>query len=191
MLRIASIILALSLSAATAFAGGLIYNVYIHPSYRPNDIAYAGGPGELWTEVIGNPFGAPQPDFDRAVTSAMYGAHFGPATKFTTLPGPAARRAFHVRLMFNPPAMTNSTHICTANPLFGPSVGAGAVRLSAAFCQDGEALTFLQADGGRFSGPSDPRFRGFIRDVTMQLFPTQNNPELLRGNNSRCRFSNC
>jgi hypothetical protein len=63
--------------------------------------------------------------------------------------------------------------------------------LSAAFCQDGEALTFLQADGGRFSGPSDPRFRGFIRDVTMQLFPTQNNPELLRGNNGRCRFSNC
>jgi hypothetical protein len=188
MFRATSLALAACLLAGAAAASGMISYSKLSYSYSPRDIAYAGGPGELWTEVVGNPFGAAQADFDQAVTQAMYGAHFGPPTKFTTAPGPSARRVFHVRLLFNGTA-TDDAHICAGPPqAVAPSHG-GDIVLDAAFCQDNESLSFLRAAGDGFSGPNDPEFRDFMRQVTMTLFPPQNN-ELLRNGND-CRNVDC
>jgi hypothetical protein len=189
MYRAISLALAACLFAGSAGASGMISYSKLSYSYSPRDIAYAGGPGELWTEVAGNPFGATQADFDQAVTQAMYGAHFGPPTKFTTTPGPSARRVFHVRLLFNGTA-TDDAHICVGPPPAVLAAHGGDIVLYAAFCQDNESLSFLRAAGGGFSGPSDPEFKDFIRQVTTKLFPPQNN-ELLRNNNDDCRTTGC
>jgi len=188
MLRAAPLALAACLIAGSAAASGVISYSKLSYSYSPRDIAYAGGPGELWTEVVGNPFGATQAEFDRAVTGAMYGAHFGPPTKFTTAPGPSARRIFHVRLLFNGTA-TNDAVVCAGPPPPVPASPGGDVVLYAAFCQNDESLSFLRAAGDGFSGPNDPQFEDFMRQVTMKLFPPQNN-ELLRNGND-CRKLDC
>jgi hypothetical protein len=191
MRRLAMLILA-GLVSACSPSTGFIYNHYVYPSYRPNDIAFAGASGQLWTEVVGNPFAAPKPVFDDAVTRAMHGAHFGPATDFTTTPSPGLNRSFHVRLLFNANALSTWNRICDGPPpAFAPSPGGGAVSLSAAFCQDDLALTFLNAEASGFAGPDDPRFARFISDVTMRLFPPQNNPELLPEHDMHCQFSSC
>ena len=57
-LRLAMTVLA-CLVAACAPTTAFIFQRYVHPSYRPNDIALAGASGELWTEVVGNPFPVP------------------------------------------------------------------------------------------------------------------------------------
>ncbi len=188
MFRAASLALAACLAAGSAAASGMISYSWLSYSYSPRDIAYAGGPGELWTEVAGNPFGATQAEFDQAVTRAMYGAHFGPPTEFTTTPGPSARRMFHVRLLFNGSA-TDEAHICAGPPPALSASRGGDVVLYAAFCQNDESLSFLRAAGDGFSGPSDPEFKDLVQQVTMTLFPPQNN-ELLR-NGSDCRSSSC
>jgi hypothetical protein len=188
MFRAISLALGACLIAGATAASGVISYSKLSYSYSPRDIAYAGGPGELWTEVAGNPFGATQADFDQAVTAAMYGAHFGPPTKFTTAPSPAARHAFHVRLLFNGTA-TDDAHICAGPPAAVSASRASDVVLYAAFCQDDESLSFLRAAGDGFSGPNDPEFKDFMRQVTMKLFPPQNN-ELLRNGND-CRTMGC
>lgn len=188
MIRATAIALTLLLAAGTAAASGSISYSWLSYSYSPRDIAYAGGPGELWTEVAGNPFGASQADFDQAVTQAMYGAHFGPPTKFTTTPGPNARRIFHVRLVFNGSA-TNQDVICNGPPPALPTSPGGNVVLYAAFCQGNDSLSFLRAAGDGFTGPNDPEFKDFMQQVTMKLFPPQNN-ELFRNGND-CHTWDC
>src|SRR5260370_39373951 len=111
MFRIATLALGACLLAGAAAASGMISYSWLSYSYSPRDIAYAGGPGELWTEVAGNPFGATRAEFDQAVTRAMYGPHFGRPTEFTTTPGPSARRMFHVRLLVNG-STTHEAQIC-------------------------------------------------------------------------------
>jgi hypothetical protein len=191
MFRVAPLALAVCLVAAVAAASGsgIINYTKLSYSYSPRDIAYAGGSGELWTEIAGNPFFGSQPDFDKAVTDAMYAAHPGPPTKFTTTPGPTARRVFHVRLVFNGPP-SNSSLLCVGPPSAVPAPSGGNFTLYAAFCQDAESLTFLQAEGNGFSGPTDPDFRAFIKQVTETLFPAQN-PQLFRNGPGDCRKNSC
>jgi hypothetical protein len=191
MTRFLSLLTILCLAAGSAGASSMISYSWLSYSYSPRDIAYAGGPGELWTEVVGNPFGLNQPDFDQMVTQSMFGAHFGPPTKFTTTPGPNARRIFHVRLLFNGTG-TDQGAICNGAPApvqpSGQPGHGGDVVLYAAFCQGNDALSFLRA-AGDFSRPNDPAFIDFMHDVTRELFPSQNN-ELLR-NGSDCQAWSC
>jgi len=160
---------------------GTIYWTYYSTSYDPTDIGHVGG-SQLLTQILGNPFGGPQQLFDTAVTNAMYGAHFGPPTHFTTTPVGNFKRIFAVRLVFDATYPVTVNTICSIPPespqRMGP--GDGTVRLSAAFCQSGDALTYLDAGGSGYSGPNDPRFVQLIKQVTMTLFPPQN-PELRRG----------
>jgi len=188
MRRIFAIAVAACFLAGTARATSMISYSWLSYSYSPHDIAYAGGPGELWTEVAGNPFFGTKADFDQLVTSSMYAAHFGPPTKFTTTPGPTARRIFHVRLMFNGTA-TDQGAICQGPPQPIQGAPGNSIVLYAAFCQGNDALSFLRA-AGDFSGPKDPAFVEFMHDVTMKLFPSQNN-ELFRNNNDNCHQWSC
>src|SRR5262245_12010654 len=152
MRRFAMLVLT-GLVAACSPSTAYMYNRYIYPTYRPDDISFAGASGQLYTEVLGNPFAVPKPVFDLAVTRAMHGAHFGPATNFTTTPTPGLNRSFRVRLPFNANALSTWNRICVGPPPpVEPSPGGGAVSLSAAFCQDDLALTFLNAEAAGFSG---------------------------------------
>ncbi len=188
MTKLRDLALCLLLAGCTASGGTISYFV-LDSGYSLQEFAYAGGPGELWTEVMGNPFMQAKPDLDRSVTTAMYDSHFGPAMRFTTTPGPAARRTYHVRLIFNGPE-TNSMSACGALPPLQPSYRGGNVLLFAAFCRDDRALTFLRAAGDKFAGLDDPRFQTFIREVTIRLFPPQN-PDMHSQTQDHCQMGDC
>jgi len=177
------------LLAGCSASGGVITYGEMDSGYSLQEFAYAGGPGEIWTEVMGNPFTQPKPELDRAVTDAMYTAHFGPATRFTTMPGPKARRTYRVRLIFNGPE-TNAMSACGAVPPVPAIYRGGDVLFFAAFCRDDRALTFLRAAGDKFTSPEDPRFVAFIREVTIRLFPPEN-PDLHNQLHDHCQMNDC
>jgi hypothetical protein len=199
MPRVKLVVLALSLLLAACTAGssgskslssGSIYWTYYDTSYTPiQDIAMAGGSGQLLTQVLGNPFNLDQEQFDTAVTGAMYGAHFGPATHFTTTPNGSFKRKFYVRLAFDGAGINS---ICTSPPS-APArnkMATGSVTLDAAFCQEGEVLSYLEGGGSGYSGPMDPRFVEFMHEVTFNLFPP-NNSTLRRGQPGNCQWPSC
>jgi hypothetical protein len=171
---------------------GIVYWTYYDTAYSPTDIAYAGGSGQLATQILGNPFSVSQDQFDKLVTDAMYGAHFGPATHFSVAPRGDFKRIFYVRLAFDSSAPININTICVAPPEPPQSKpqSNGSVRISAAFCQSGQVLSYLEAGGSGYSGADDPRFAQFIKLVTFNLFPPQNSG-LQRGQPGNCMWPSC
>jgi hypothetical protein len=181
----------------SSLGSGTIHWTYDDTSYTPiQDISAAGGSGQLLTQILGNPFNVDQEQFDNAVTDAMYGAHFGPPTHFTVAPEGSFKRIFYVRLGFGGSYPLSITTICTI-PTAPPARNAlanGSVSLSAAFCQEGRVLTYLEASGSSFTGPNDPRFVAFMRNVTFNLFApiNPNNPNNRNGQPGNChRFMSC
>lgn len=168
--------------------GGKIDFTRVDSSWSRSDFAYAAAGRDLTTEILGNPFGGvSQNDFEQAVTAAMQGAHFGPATNFTTTPGESARPLFRVRMLWNGPTSTSGARLCEDTPVQGggPEAG-GRVRLIAAFCRGGRASTYLMGSVDGVRGPDDPRFTEFVREATMALFPPRD------GNfESDCMWSTC
>jgi hypothetical protein len=173
------ILLAVLLAACTG--PGFVDRVYIDTSYTPRDLNYvAGGGGNMRTDIRGNPFGGDQQAFEAAVTSAMEGAHAGPHMRFVTSPAEPAREPYRVRLVFNGTGDRNS--LCgTLPPSAPPAVSPqGEVRVLAAFCRGPEAMTYLAASSSGIRDAADPKFRGFIRQVTFLLLPARN-PENFNG----------
>ena len=203
-LKPAPIALALLLTAcanshpegASSLGSGTIHWTYYDYAYTPiQDISAAGGSGQLLTQILGNPFNVDQGQFDKAVTDAMYGAHFGPPTHFTTAPAGSFKRIFYVRLGFGGSSALSINTICTIPPA-PPERNAtanGSAGLSAAFCQEDRALTYLEAGGTGYTGPNDPRFAEFIKNVTFQLFPPNNpnNPNFRNGQSGCHRHQSC
>ena len=173
-------------NSGAGLGSGSISWTYYDTSYTPiQDVSIAGGSGQLLTQIMGNPFNVDQEQFDNAVTDAMYGAHFGPPTHFTAAPAGDFKRIFYVRLGFGGPNPLSINTICTippAPPERNPTAN-GSVSLSAAFCQEGRVVTYLEASGSGYTGPNDPRFAEFIKNVTFGLFPPKNptNPNFRDG----------
>jgi hypothetical protein len=171
-------LVALALLLAGCGRVGIIDYTRLEPGYRQQQFAYAAAGRDLMTEVQGNPFAMPQAAFDAAVTEAMQGAHFGPATNFTTTPGETARPGYRVRLLFNGPAASTGAIVCTGQPPgVSPSSEGGNVRLLAAFCHNQYPLSYLSARIRGVTDAQDPAFRRFMRQVTTNLFPPQNREE--------------
>ena len=205
MARMKPAIIALSLLLAACTSGtkggspgllantGSVYWTYYDTSYTLiSDVSIAGGSGQLLTQILGNPFNVDQEQFDKGVTDAMYGAHFGPRTHFTTEPTGSFKRIFYVRLGFGGPNPLSINTICTVPPAPPERAASfnGSVTLVAAFCQSGEPLSYLEAGGSGYSGPNDPRFVAFMREVTFNLFPPQNST-LRRGQPGNCQWAFC
>lgn len=145
----------------------------IDGAYSRRDFAYAGSGRDMTTEIYGNPFrDVAKADFDSAVTSAMAGAHFGPATNFTTTPGDTARPTYRVRMLWNGPRSASPSALCRDTPEgAGGGSESGTARLVAAFCRSDRAVTYVVGSVDDVNGPDDARFLGFVRQVTHQLFP--------------------
>ena len=172
-------------------SSGSISWTYYDYSYTPiQDISMAGGSGQLLTQIMGNPFNVDQEQFDKAVTDAMYAAHFGPPTHFTTEPEGSFKRIFYVRLGFGGPNPLSINTICTIPPAPAArnETANGSVSLAAAFCQEGRPLTYLEGGGKGYTGPDDPRFIAFMKNVTFRLFPPNNpnNPLMRDGQSGGC-----
>lgn len=173
MIRASHIGLCLVLLAGCAGAGGRVHYAALDPSYRPTELGYAARSGRIETRIAGNPFPVPQAAFERAVTEAMAGAHFGPRVAF--LSSPAASHPYHVAMIFNGPAGASGAALCgMRHGAVPPAPEAGRVRLLAAFCRGGTALTQLSAAAEDVRGLEDPAFRRLVRQATLRLFPPDN-----------------
>ena len=54
-------------------------------------------------------------------------------------------------------------------------------------------MTYLEAGGSGYTGPDDPRFTAFIKNVTFNLFPPNNpnNPNFRNGQSNQCHRHMC
>jgi hypothetical protein len=166
-------LLAAAIAVAACAAGNVrLTQQDIAPSYSPGEFAYAGAGRDMHVVVIGNPFGGDHSAFERAVTDAMQGQHWGPRTNFTTTPGADARTRYRVVLLFDPPRSLNSARLCreVASALPSESAGEGIV-LFAAFCRGKRLRTEIKGHISSATGPDDPAFRELVGQVTNGLFP--------------------
>lgn len=172
-MRIRRFVLAALFAAASCAPGGVRLSLQeISTAYNPGEFAYAGAGRDLRVVVVGNPFGGDQAAFDKAVTDAMQGQHWGQRTNFTSTPGPDARETYRVVLLFDPPIDFNGSHLCRRSATALPTQSSGGeIALFGAFCRGKRSLTEIKGQIDGAAGPDDPAFRALVGQVTNGLFP--------------------
>lgn len=146
----------------------------IGTAYSLSEFAYAGAGRDLHVVVVGNPFGGEQADFERAVTDAMQGQHFGQPTNFTTTPGERARLIYRIVLVFDPTMVIGTARLCHPETLqLETTTGSERTSLFAAFCRERTSLTSIVGRSSRITSAQDAEFRELVGQVTHGLFPPE------------------
>ncbi len=178
-MRVFATLSALVLAGCALGGPNRIYYVVVDPAYKLNVFSFAGASGKMRTFVIGDPFAVGRERFDKAVTEAMYGHHFGPTVEFTTAPDAEVNASYKVVMMFDAPLAVGESTVCgfAATSEEAATVAAPPpdkpVRVAAAFCLGSRPLTHLVGEMAR-TGIDDPAFRSFVAFMTFQLFPASN-----------------
>lgn len=151
----------------------LVYNQSVANVYNPTEFGYGAGRRDLTTVIRGDPFDMGQERFADAVIEVLNRHEPRPQpTNFTTTPGESARPAYRVLLLFDAPAAVSRLEVCRGSSAV-PQVDPGdEVRVTAAFCRSGGALSSLTAEIGQVEGVDDPAFDRLIGQVVALLFPT-------------------
>ena len=157
---------------AGACADGVTEPPYLG-TYNPSTLNYIAGKGPIYTEIVGNPFAASDAEVGRAVTDAMYGAHFGQPVRFSTERDPNSVSPYRVVMLFNPDRGVAAADLCRGSQPASAPV-AGTLRVMAALCAGGHRETSLSGTMAAANSPDDAAFRGLIRQMTAQLFPRRN-----------------
>jgi hypothetical protein len=149
-----------------------IYNVDYDETYHAGETKQASL--DMPVVVRGNPFGIPQPEFERAVVDTMQGwsawdDHFIVATNPNT--------PYRVVVIFNPTRSVGYSAYCE-RPLAvdGASATAPAPRaqMAATLCRGGTSLASLYGSIDLEGGPQGAAFRDAVQQATILLFPVQN-----------------
>ncbi len=182
-----SLALTCFLTLAGCAGSAIVHGTDIDDGYSTGEIGYAAGGGGLRVEVGGNPFGGDDTAFAAIVAEAIQGANSGPRVRFVPPPEETPRPEYRLRLVFNGPEASRSGIFCAETPAVPASPGADGIRVLAGFCRGERALTYLAANTGPVTGPGDPAFRDFLRQVTAQALPAN------RGfpNPDQCRIPGC
>ena len=166
-----------SLAGLALIGGALVAcadSVSVHPtyvgSYHPSMLTYQARQGAMKTEIFGNPFSAPKATLDNAVTGTMSGSIFGRPVRFATAVPPESRSPYRVVMVVNPTKNLTSDELCQTSdhPTGGPRP---TLRMEAAFCADGQALTATGGTVAGVQGADDPKFRTLVRQIALALFP--------------------
>ena len=165
-----------AVTVLAACTPGRINYVHIDSAYLPVQYSTIPYSRAMRADVSGNPFNIPQEDFNRLVNEAIQP------------PGvaPSAASPYVIHFAFGNEA-TSINYACTQPGRVG-NMG-GSIALTAAFCHGpGAALTYLAGSVSDITGPDDPRFRQYLRNVVGRLFPTQTDDT--RDNNN-CFLPGC
>ncbi len=155
-----------------ACSGAAVKTVSDHTLlYTHGEFVYLTSGRDTRVVVRGNPFDMDRKAFEKAVTDAMQGQHFGPRTNFTTGPSETARRDIKVVMLFNGPGTVLAHELCEAPGKFGSVQDAKELHVTAAFCSDGHPLTEVYAWAGAVTGVESPTFARLVAQTTMDLFP--------------------
>lgn len=162
----------------------LLTHQAVSPAYSTNQFAYAAAGRDLRVAVVGDPFDGDRAAFERGVTDAMQGKHWGQRTRFTVDPDDSARDIYHVVMLFNPPGSLSGEKLCRSEPdaLRPRAYTDGRLGVYAAFCRSDKMLTRVRGTIGGADGPNDPLFQELIGQVTNALFPLRQQND----DNDRC-----
>ncbi len=157
--------------AACSDAPVTAYN-YVSDNYSPRELSYAASRGGMLTEITGNPFDAPKAALDSTVTTAMEEAHFGPELAFFTEPPEGSSSAYRVVVLFNPARSANGVKLCSS--LERPQAERqGSVGVLASLCSTDTRINTAGGSLAGATGPDDPAFEHFMRQLSLELFPPQ------------------
>ncbi|MFE0753567.1 hypothetical protein ACFW16_06430 [Inquilinus sp. NPDC058860] len=141
----------------------------ISSRYSRVEFSAAADGRDLRTVIQGNPFGTP--GFDQAVTQIMNRTYVGPATRFTTTPGPTAKRDYFVSLVFNPAPDVVPFALCNSAPIPTAAPNPNRITARAAFCITGGEATAVVGYVDNVKGPDDPNFVSMIQHMMLSMFP--------------------
>jgi hypothetical protein len=140
-------------------------------TYMPGEFAYAG---DLYLDVIGNPYKVPQEQFDRTLADTMSGGVWGTPVRFVTARNPESRSPYKVVMVFDPPWYASYDRLCVQPEMVKPlPPGPGNTKLSAALCRSDYPISYVYA-GFVSQGPNDPAFRSAIQQIELALLPARN-----------------
>ena len=132
---------------------------------------YGATPGEMRAVVAGNPFPVAKQIVDQAVVDAMWHNHHGPATRFSTDPGPNAHTDFRIVMAFNTPTAFQASALCGDPAAIPSGKTEGRLRLFAAFCVGEKLYSQAEVTAPAMDGPTDPQFTRMVRTAMWQLVP--------------------
>ncbi|WP_342241549.1 hypothetical protein [Inquilinus sp. OTU3971] len=137
--------------------------------YSRGEFSAAADGRDLRTVIQGNPFGTP--DFDQALLRIMNRTYVGPATRFTTTPGPTAKRDYFVSLVFNPAPDVVPQALCSGKPIPTAPPNPSRITARAVFCITGGEATAVIGYVNDVTGPDDPNFVSMIQHMMLAMFP--------------------
>ena len=157
----------------TACAGGIVDTPYTG-TYDPSMLRYVAGKGDLYTQIVGNPFNTSKDKVESVVTGTMFGAHFGPNVRFSTTRDPDNTSPYSVVLLFNPAPSVTAIQLCADPDPQLATAASGQTRVMLAFCASGYRESSVTGRVAGVTDPNDAAFRALIRQMTVQLFPPRN-----------------
>ncbi len=164
----------IALAGLAACSKGQFDYLQINSGYDAGQGRWVPYTRSMAADVSGNPFAIPQDEFNAKIAKAIQAPGYIPT-----------RTGARVRMVFNG---ETGDYICGSSGEGGTAVGhdaGGRIRLAAAYCSGGNALTYSAGSISDVSGPDDPNFRSFVRNMAVYLFPT---PETTHDPNN-CRSS--
>lgn len=183
---------ALGLAALVGACAGQprLYHEQITPNYTVSQYNYAAGRRDFLTVVRGDPFGMGEAGFQDAVIEVLNRNQPRPQpTRFTATPDESARTEYRTVLLFDPPSVMTSHAICRAAQDQAPAAAGepqdqnDRVRVAAAFCWGGGALTSITGEVADVDSVDDPAFETLISQLVYRLFPLDE-----RRDGDRCVF---
>ena len=166
----------LSLMALGACAGATtITRIDYDPFYSPDVVRYLTQNGKMATVVRGTPVGSAKVANAESVATTLKSPGWFPRFQFTTRPDPDTRTDYRIVLVFNPvhPA-PGGPAVCESNGDLPVKTDTTQIRVQAAFCYKGDAITQLFAQGPAVESLDDPRFDSFMRQTIATLLPQRN-----------------
>ncbi len=169
---------ALSLSFASILAlggcaGAATTVAYTSSLYSFGEFVLASGGRDTIVVVRGNPFEMNHKAFEKAVTDAMQGQHFGPRTNFTTEPTENTKKEFKVVILFNGSQTVLADNLCKSPEKYGSQKGAKGLHVMATYCWEDESLSEVDGWAGAVACAYSPVFASLIGQTTLDLFPTR------------------
>jgi hypothetical protein len=169
----------LACSAITACTPGRIDRVGVDSSYPAQQYQFVPYTKAMKLDVSGRLFGLEQEAFNQSINDAVQ----APGVIETD------SSPYRVHLAFNGPTSTGQNIACQASGATSAPHG-GDVWLVAALCPgNGPALTYLTGSVSDITGPDDPRFRQFMRNAVVRLFPKPTNDD--RPERDNCFIPGC
>ena len=174
--RIAAVLIAaLLLTGCANLPRVWLYGGYFDDA-QTSAFRFSGAHRDFRTSVVGNPFGGPQSEIDRAVIAAMKGEDKGIGTHFTLTPRTNYKN-YHIVMLFNPERETASGSPCKSPRSLGRKDSPGRTDnktplvLVALFCEGDALLYGVGGSRGGITSAGDPKFRALVKDVMDYFVP--------------------